>query len=217
MSRKNNNKDTSYKGQQSVSISPLFWGPLMWGLMHEFAKYGKYNSDFNLKILDYNEFVKSLPYVLPCSVCRSHTKQAIQAGKISKSLSTVTKFSDWVWKLKTHANENTSDTNLSYDSYVDRLNIRSSFIAESDIWDLLFMMSYNYPNKSDSDVSRQEYYNNFLIAIGNITDSIPHLNKFKCLKNTYKWEYVENFQNWLIELYKNNNNGKIPDIKKYHK
>lgn len=215
METKNKNNFTNFIS--SGSVNPILWGPLMWNLLHELAKYGLDNKANNANILpDYKNIISSLPHVLPCSVCRQHCKEAYDYGRVTRSITSINKFHDWVWDLKTSANKHTNAVNLSYDNYIQKLEVRTSFLSENDMWDLLFLMILNYPNKKDYDINRQNYYMTFFKSIANLAEHVDSISKFKCLNQTIPiWDGVAQLQEWLIELYKSMYSGQMPDINKY--
>ena len=201
-----------------MSVNPILWGPLMWNLLHELAKHGIDNKINNVSELpDYKNIISCMPHILPCSVCRQHCKEAYDYGRVTRSLTSINKFYDWVWDLKTNANKHTNAVNLSYDNYTQKLKVRTSFISENDVWDLLFLMALNYPNNKDYDINRQNYYMTFFKSLANLAEHVDVISKFKCLNPTIPlWDGVAQLQDWLIVLYKIMYNGKIPDIDKYY-
>lgn len=217
-----NNKDKDNK-PESLSSNPRLWGPMMWTLLHELALNGLKNPNIINSVnieQEYNKIIRSLPYIIPCSLCRSHTKEAYEYGKISRSISKPDKFNEWVWRMKNIANENTRGYKLSYENYQLRLDAKTTFAHEQEIWDLLFIISINYPNKGDSDENRQQYYNTFFVALGTLLERIDHLNRFKILKDIKGvndrgvWEGIPELQVWLSDIYKQTT-GKTADIQKF--
>lgn len=204
----------SHHKSKNISINPTIWGPLFWNLLHEFAKDG---NRLNMLNYEYNNIIKAMPYILPCDTCRNHCGTAYNTNKVAKSISSPTKFKDWVWKMKSIANQNTSASNLSFENYVSRLNTRTAFMSEHDLWDLLFMISYSYPDNHDKE-DRQKYYLLFFSSVINICQHYEHLNMFFILKNSFeiKHDNYSSIHNHLIDHYKTLY-GKQPDIQKYIK
>lgn len=198
---------------KQIGINPTLWGPLMWNLLHELAKDGNRLSSFSS---EYNNIIKAMPYILPCETCRNHCSSAYNTNKIAKSISSPIKFKDWVWKMKSIANQNTNAVNLSFENYVVRLNARSSFISEPDLWDLLFMISYSYPASNDNGEDRQKYYVLFFNSVINLCEHFEHLSMFALLKSVFgnKFDNYNVIHHHLSEHYKSIY-GKHPDVKKY--
>lgn len=215
----------------SHSINPFIWGPLFWNLLHEIAKHTLEIKNNNGLLDEYNKLLSTIPYILPCVTCREHTEKAYERtyskyGKLvlGKPLTSLSKVPEWVWKMKSIANENSeiNSSRLSYDMYLTKLKYTTSFISETALWDLLFMIVSNYPNKGDSDESRQGYYIKFIKSLCIITENIPELKKFKFLANITNlnskgvFNGINEFQNYLLKAYETEY-GKKFEIKKYHK
>ena len=203
----------SHHKSKHISVNPALWGPLIWNFLHELAKDGNRLNSYNS---DYNNIIKAMPYILPCESCRSHCLSAYNSNKISKSISSPTKFKDWVWKMKSIANQNTNAVNLTFENYISRLNTRTSFISEPDLWDLLFMISYSYPASNDNSEDRQKYYMLFFSSVINLCEHYEHLSMFALLKNVFanKLENYSAIHHHLSEHYKSIY-GKYLDVKKY--
>ena len=54
---------------KQISITPNFWGPIVWNFLHYLAKNVKINKENKLQIF---LFLQSLSYIIPCNICASH-------------------------------------------------------------------------------------------------------------------------------------------------
>lgn len=205
---KNNNHNHNHNQNQnqnstllnSIGVNPTLWGPLIWNLLHEFSKLGSQtepNLNIESNINDFRNIIKALPYILPCSICRSHVSQAYNSNKISTNLDSCKDFKIWVWKMKSISNSNTGTTSISLDQYSDRISTWSRFTSEEQIFDLLFIMAHGYPQISEQDINRQQYYYLFLKSIANLCGKI---------------DYLKNINKFIDEIQKMENGPKINNI-----
>ena len=72
-----------------------FWGPSGWRLLHlmTFA----YNPQRDKKAM--REFLKCLPFVLPCKFCRSSLSQYYEELPYEPALESTSALTRWMWKI----------------------------------------------------------------------------------------------------------------------
>lgn len=86
------------------SFSTSVWGPPMWLTLTVIALGYPANPTYTDKRAA-KEFIESLVHLIPCSICRDHYRQHLQANPISPSLDSRKDFFQWVVKLHNIVNK----------------------------------------------------------------------------------------------------------------
>jgi hypothetical protein len=86
-----------------MQFPPSVWGPFFWHTIHIVALGYPKNPTYTDKKCA-KEFYESLAFLLPCSVCREHYKEYLQAKPISTFLDSRTDLIKWT--IQNHNNVN---------------------------------------------------------------------------------------------------------------
>jgi len=82
-------------GQSGMTITPKDWGPFVWHVMYVFAVAMPDQPSPDEKKA-FAQFIRSLPNLLPCSICRNEFAKVIQENPPSKSTESREEMVHWV-------------------------------------------------------------------------------------------------------------------------
>lgn len=183
------------KNIKPKNVNPDKWGPIFWSLLHTIAQYSNIIPESHNAILQ--EFVTSIPYVLPCSQCSKHCHE-IYNNHDMIGYASLYNFPIWVHTLRTEVNKYTKTSNISYEKYSDRLRNTDIFITKHKIINLFVFISQNYPySDSEEDEYRKLQIFNFVNSLMELIVYIPHLKSLNNFKPTSVWQDKQEFQIWL--------------------
>jgi hypothetical protein len=174
-----------------INVSPTEWGPLFWALLSDVAKYsGTMPKSMNVHV---ENMAKCVPYVLPCSVCRTHSTEIYRKNH-HLNHPTTANITHWVWTLRSHVNTYTNSENLKYDQYKLKLSRKNYFITIQGVVDLLYMIALNYP-PDDKDRKTMIFY--FIKSLSHLVIYIPHLRPLSTLNPINMWNNSNELIRWL--------------------
>lgn len=145
------------------NISPTFWGPSLWAVIH-IIPFGYEPNEDNKK--NYKLFFQYLSNVIPCSKCKEHHKKLMknEFALTDDILSSQDKFIKWTYDYHKYVNENKMVINeylrtktISYDKF---LNIYTNVGPE--LWGPPFWFFFHTVAFGFTDgVSKPSDYHNF--------------------------------------------------------
>lgn len=84
--------------------NPKIWGPSTWIFLHSMSfSYPEKPTKKEKK--NYKNFLTSLQYVLPCSLCREHYAEYIKKHSLDEALESQKKMINYFIKLHNHINQ----------------------------------------------------------------------------------------------------------------
>lgn len=100
-------------------MDPSIWGKHGWKFIH-FVAQGYPNEPSQEQKLHYKNFLNSIQYILPCSLCREHYAQNLINNPIDDSvLQNKNSFIDWTVKLHNIVNMQTGKEVIPHDKAVN--------------------------------------------------------------------------------------------------
>ena len=129
------------------------WGPHMWFVLHTIT----FNYPIEPKKEDikyHSDFLYSLKYVLPCSVCRRHYKRHIRENPPKNALKNRDNFIKWMIDLHNEVNGETGKKNTyTYQEIISR-------------YEKVYNMKIinNISNKKEKNINLNHQYNIILIC-----------------------------------------------------
>jgi hypothetical protein len=87
-----------------MQFPPSVWGPFFWHTIHIVALGYPKNPTYTDKKCA-KEFYESLAFLLPCSICREHYKEHLQANPISPFLDSRTDLIKWTIQIHNKVNK----------------------------------------------------------------------------------------------------------------
>ena len=100
-------------------MDPSIWGKHGWKFIH-FVAQGYPNEPSQEQKLHYKNFLNSIQYILPCSLCREHYAQNLINNPIDDSvLQNKNSFIDWTVKLHNIVNMQTGKEVIPHDKAIN--------------------------------------------------------------------------------------------------
>ena len=97
---RSNRKDLQRLNQSTIPINTSkIWGPIYWKFLHTAANH--YNGKRGEKIA-WRSFLKHLPNMLPCEVCRKNLKESLKSVDLRKVVKTKTTLVRFLFLLHKH-------------------------------------------------------------------------------------------------------------------
>lgn len=187
-----------------TNINPQKWGPPFWALLHTIAQYADRIPNCMTRTL--KSFVSTIPFILPCDECASHSHEIYTRLNMVNQVS-FKNLKHWVWTFRTEVNKSTNSGNISFQDYLTKFQTTNIFINKKQIIDLLALMSLNYPY-NDSNKMKNVYL--FIHNLSSLLTYIPHLKSLNKFRPTAIWNNKIELQNWLkfkcYKVYKFNMN-----------
>lgn len=100
-------------------MDPDLWGPSAWKFLHAIPLGAPSNKLSPELVRAYTEFIKLLPVVLPCGVCRKHFGETLRTTELS--FSTSTEFADLLRRLHNAVNLRTGKPTVPRERLLDTL------------------------------------------------------------------------------------------------
>lgn len=141
-----------------------FWGPSGWRLLHT-ATFLYPTAPTPKQKADMREFLRVLPYILPCKFCRHSLTCYYDADPITpqvlRSRGTLTR---WLWRIHNQVSGKLRAQNLNPAPNPSFESVRAFYqkwLANPDdyacylpsFWDFLFSVAYNHPKESSRNSS----------------------------------------------------------------
>jgi hypothetical protein len=125
-----------------------YWGPSGWNLMHLSAI--DYTPD---KRQEYNEWLSTIPYILPCKFCRASLISYYQ--ELPPDYTNAKSMSKWMWKIHGKVNNKLRDQGqqIPHDPpFVAVYNKYAKMDGSQcpDIWPFLFSTAFQHPRSTKS-------------------------------------------------------------------
>jgi len=188
-------------------MNPNVWGPIIWNVLNEICyKYDLLEERKKQNVLlkgSIKSFFQSLQFILPCSKCR---KSYIFYQDISP-LNFNVSLTQWIYHIHNNVNSKRDtdvfNSELKFDIFVKRLNSYTEIASESNIIDIIFIISFPYiiPQNHTPEQKQNRLYMFyiFLKSYIQILDlMIPEKKnlKIKLQKSFYQFEKNYNNTEW---------------------
>jgi hypothetical protein len=125
-----------------MQFPPSVWGPFFWHTIHIVALGYPKNPTYTDKKCA-KEFYESLAFLLPCSICREHYKEHLQANPISPFLDSRTDLIKWTIQIHNKVNKMLGKPEWTLDevlSYYEKVGARN----RSPVWTKEDMKEVDY-------------------------------------------------------------------------
>lgn len=184
------------------------WGNIMWNVLDELVRVLDPNREVpidrkvidplgNIKVVGFRIMTQdekqkyrkiltlllyALRYILPCVYCRESFRVYIKELPPGESDNLV----EWLWKIHNCVNHKLDHKcTLGLEKFEKRLLIWTSFVDCYQVWDLLTILSLNYPKseraKDDKEFeSKRSSYFIFMYALSILLQYVPSLSSMSC-------------------------------------
>jgi hypothetical protein len=125
-----------------MQFPPSVWGPFFWHTIHIVALGYPKNPTYTDKKCA-KEFYESLAFLLPCSICREHYKEYLQAKPISPFLDSRTDLIKWTIQIHNKVNQMLGKPEWTLEevlSYYEKVGARN----RSPVWTKEDMKEVDY-------------------------------------------------------------------------
>lgn len=150
-------------------MDPNVWGPKMWNILMDLC----YQCDVTSSLTDdhvqaLNTIVISLQYLLPCRYCRE--SYVVFLEKVPFPLDKQYSFLPWLYVIRRLVNEKLGKQTPPWKLVEKRMRIWTSASSCYDVWDVLFMLAYNYQSK---DTEKFLHMQSFIRALDKLSEVFP--------------------------------------------
>jgi hypothetical protein len=125
-----------------MQFPPSVWGPFFWHTIHIVALGYPKNPTYTDKKCA-KEFYESFAFLLPCSICREHYKEYLQAKPISTFLDSRTDLIKWTIQIHNKVNKMLGKSEWTLEevlSYYEKVGARN----RSPVWTKEDMKEVDY-------------------------------------------------------------------------
>lgn len=128
-----------------------FWGPPGWRMLHLLTFL--YNEDNPSMKKTYREFLRTLPYILPCKFCRASLTDYYKKHPIEPALQSRAALTRWLYDVHNEVNAKLRGQGLTTTpdpTFASIERYYTAWITEGADpiqagWDFLFAVAYNHP------------------------------------------------------------------------
>lgn len=186
-----------------MTLNVKIWGPYMWYILH-MVSYGYKDAFANQEKNDYIEFVNRVAGALPCTVCRSHFIQKINARKPNDNVTSRNKIINYFITMHNEVNRATGKTVWSRqmaDKFYDGKPMNHANVVKFLDLAIILQRTYDVNSminfiKALAKVYPTREYREKLVKI-----SDDFANKKIKKVETFREEYKRSFRPAFISLY----------------
>ena len=172
-----------------------FWGPSGWKLLH-IATF-QYDPS---KRAAYDQFLESIPYILPCKFCRTSLTDFYQAHPYTSALSSQNALVKWMYTIHNCVNDKLRGQSLHPEAnptlaqvklqYATWMNEEKPLERLTTFWDFLFAVAYNHPKEASKGSTP-------------IKDCPPHVDECNdpCIKNRWNKLDPKTRMRWYMQFW----------------
>lgn len=110
---KNSYVDKTEDKSLSENVNPAKWGSHAWAMFHYIAVSYPLSPSYSMKMHAIN-FIKSLPFLLPCETCRMHSRVFIDSVNLEMATANKNEFFKFFVDFHNYVNARKNKSVLSY-------------------------------------------------------------------------------------------------------